>query len=167
MKMKTDEVKMRVIKFINNTIEFTFSFLCVILITEVIYEIISKWRSKESKITTLKLKKYNPDYKLIVVFGFRDMKLQEKYFNEIYDNVKANFTNKVESPDTEPIKKTDIQPQTEKPVSVPQKPQITTEPVTKSDVEGENNAQNNKLTNSFKNMMDRMDNLYNDEEENK
>lgn len=48
------------------------------------------------KKVALKLKKYNPDYKLIVVFGFRDMKLQEKYFNEIYDNVKANFTNKVE-----------------------------------------------------------------------
>lgn len=80
---------------------------------------------------------------------------------------KDYFTNKVESPDTEPIKKSDIQPQTEKPVSVPQKPQITTEPVTKDDVEGENNVQNNKLTNSYKDMMNRMDNLYNDEEENK
>jgi hypothetical protein len=80
---------------------------------------------------------------------------------------KDYFTNKVESPETEPIKKSDIQPQTEKPVSVPQKPQITTEPVTKDDVEGENNVQNNKLTNSYKDMMNRMDNLYNDEEENK
>ena len=80
---------------------------------------------------------------------------------------KDYFTNKVESPETEPIKKTDIQPQTEKPVSVPQKPQITTEPVTKDDVEGENNVQNNKLTNSYKDMMSRMDNLYNDEEENR
>ena len=43
-----------------------------------------------------KLKKYNPNYKLIVVYGFRDMKMQEKYFWEIYNNVKSNFTDEME-----------------------------------------------------------------------
>ena len=43
-----------------------------------------------------KLKLYNKNYKLIVVFGFRDMKLQEKYFYEIYDKVKENFSDKME-----------------------------------------------------------------------
>lgn len=87
--------------------------------------------------------------------------------NTSLDNAqnKTYFDNKVEAPDTEPITKTDIQPQNEKPVSVPQEPQITTEPVTKTDVERENGIQNNELTNSFKDMMNRMDNLYNDKEE--
>lgn len=43
-----------------------------------------------------KLKKYNENYKLMVVFGFRDMRLQEKYFYEIYENVKDNFDNELE-----------------------------------------------------------------------
>jgi D-alanyl-D-alanine dipeptidase len=43
-----------------------------------------------------KLKEYNKNYKLIVVFGFRDMKLQEKYFYEIYDKVKDNFDDELE-----------------------------------------------------------------------
>lgn len=42
------------------------------------------------------LKKYNKNYKLIVVFGLRDMKVQEKFFYEIYDEVKENFTDKLE-----------------------------------------------------------------------
>lgn len=42
------------------------------------------------------LKQYNNNYKLIVVFGFRDMRLQEKYFYQIYDKVKNNFANKME-----------------------------------------------------------------------
>jgi D-alanyl-D-alanine dipeptidase len=43
-----------------------------------------------------KLKEHNENYKLIVVFGFRDMKLQEKYFYEIYDEVKDDFDNELE-----------------------------------------------------------------------
>ena len=43
-----------------------------------------------------KLKKYNPNYKLVVVYGFRDMKMQEKYFKEIYNNVKDNFSDEME-----------------------------------------------------------------------
>ena len=40
-----------------------------------------------------------------------------------------------------------------------------TEPVTKNDVNGSEDIKDNKLTNSFNDMMNRMDNLYNDEED--
>jgi hypothetical protein len=77
---------------------------------------------------------------------------------------KSYFTNKVEAPETEPITKTDVQPQSDTTQTVSE-PQITTEPVTKSDIEGSNVNPDNKLTNSFKDMMNRMDNLNNDNEE--
>ena len=48
------------------------------------------------KKVAIKLKEYRNTYKLIVVFGFRDMKLQEKYFYEIYEKVKDNFSDKME-----------------------------------------------------------------------
>ena len=79
---------------------------------------------------------------------------------------KSYFSNKVEAPETEPVTKSDVQPQN----NVPQtqaEPKIGTEPVTKSDVEGETISQDNKLTNSFKDMMNRMDNLNKDNEEEK
>ena len=96
---------------------------------------------------------------------------QQLYANKM-DNVeemdnsgdKSYFSNKVEAPETEPVTKNDVQPQN----NVPQtqaEPKIGTEPVTKSDVEGETISQDNKLTNSFKDMMNRMDNLNNDNEE--
>lgn len=59
-----------------------------IAVRETVYEKLKK--------VAHKLKKYNNSYKLIVVFGFRDMKLQEKYFFEIYDAVKDNFSDKME-----------------------------------------------------------------------
>lgn len=77
---------------------------------------------------------------------------------------KSYFTNKVEAPETEPITKTDVQPQSDTTQTV-NEPQITTEPVTKSDIEGSTINPDNKLTNSFKDMMNRMDNLNNDNEE--
>lgn len=43
-----------------------------------------------------KLKEINKDYKLIVVYGFRDIDTQEKYFNEILENVKDKFDNELE-----------------------------------------------------------------------
>lgn len=43
-----------------------------------------------------KLKKVNPNYKLIVVYGFRDLKMQEKYFNEILESIKNNFSNQID-----------------------------------------------------------------------
>ena len=81
------------------------------------------------------------------------------------------FSNKVEAPETQPVTKSDVQPQNNVPQTqnnVPQtqaEPEIGTEPVTKSDVEGETINQDNKLTNSFKDMMNRMDNLNKDNEE--
>lgn len=42
------------------------------------------------------LKKINDNYKLIVVYGFRDMKKQEKYFNEILEQVKDKFDDEME-----------------------------------------------------------------------
>lgn len=86
---------------------------------------------------------------------------------------KSYFSNKVEAPETEPVTKSDVQPQNNVPQTqndVPQaqkEPKIGTEPITKSDVEGETISQDNKLTNSFKDMMNRMDNLNKDNEEEK
>ena len=42
------------------------------------------------------LKEINKNYKIIVVYGFRDMKKQEKYFNEILEEVKDKFTDEIE-----------------------------------------------------------------------
>ncbi len=43
-----------------------------------------------------KLKEVNENYKIIVVYGFRDMKKQEKYFNEILEEVKDKFEDEIE-----------------------------------------------------------------------
>ena len=42
------------------------------------------------------LKEINKKYKIIVVFGFRDMKMQEKCFNEILQEVKDKFEDTLE-----------------------------------------------------------------------
>lgn len=42
------------------------------------------------------LKKINNNYKIIVAYGFRDMKKQKKYFSEILEEVKDKFTDKME-----------------------------------------------------------------------
>jgi hypothetical protein len=78
---------------------------------------------------------------------------------------------KVNAPDTKPITKGEIQTfqkpemDTEVEPTVAQTP--TTEPITKDDVTGGETLTNNKLTNTFKDLTQRMDNLYkdNDEEE--
>lgn len=59
-----------------------------IAVRQMVYEKLKK--------VSVKLKQYNENYKLMVVFGFRDMKLQEKYFYEIYEKVKDNFNDKME-----------------------------------------------------------------------
>lgn len=43
-----------------------------------------------------KLKSIKNTYKLMVVYGFRAMEMQEKYFYEIYDEVKDKFEDKME-----------------------------------------------------------------------
>ena len=42
------------------------------------------------------LKEMNENYKIIVVYGFRDMNKLEKYFNEILEEVKGKFEDKME-----------------------------------------------------------------------
>lgn len=82
---------------------------------------------------------------------------------------KSYFQNKVEAPDTEPVSKGEI----ENGKNIPQPTQVSqspidigdeTEPVAKSDIEPQINT-DNVLSKSYKDMMDRMDNLYNDEDE--
>ncbi len=43
-----------------------------------------------------KVKKINENYKLVVVYGYRDMKKQVKYFNEIYEESKDMFDNELD-----------------------------------------------------------------------
>lgn len=78
--------------------------------------------------------------------------------------------NKVNAPETEPIKKDDIQhgPVDSKPETIQQT--VTTEPITKNDIENNSGTNtDNKLTASFKDLMNRMNNVnkYEEEEENK
>ncbi len=42
------------------------------------------------------LKNINNDFKLMVVYGFRDIKKQEQYFNEIFEEVKDKFEDEME-----------------------------------------------------------------------
>lgn len=99
---------------------------------------------------------------------------KEKQQNTIDISTSRNYLNsKVNAPETEPILKTDL------PKSQPTEPQrvdtqtgapekYDTKPVTKDEVNGENSITNNKLTNTFKDITQRMDNLYDDnDEENK
>lgn len=43
-----------------------------------------------------KLKVVNKHYKIIVVYGFREIKKQERYFNEILEEVKGKFENEMD-----------------------------------------------------------------------
>lgn len=92
---------------------------------------------------------------------------QNKRNTSIDNNInKSYFKNKVEAPETEPVTKTDVQKTDDiKNTNVidKQSSQVTTEPVTKNDVENNGVSTDNKLSNSFNDMMNRMDNLYNDE----
>ena len=96
--------------------------------------------------------------------------------NSSIDITKNNnyFKNKVEAPETEPVTKTDVQNndiqnndiEVDNITKSPQVNKPTTEPVTKTDIENQGAPMDNKLTNSFNDMMNRMDNLYNDDENN-
>ena len=43
-----------------------------------------------------KLKNKYPEYKILVAFGYRDMNVQKKYFNEILEKVKDKFSNEMD-----------------------------------------------------------------------
>ena len=82
---------------------------------------------------------------------------------------KSYFQNKVEAPDTEPVSKGEVEngENPQQPTQVSQSPNDIgdeTEPVEKSDIEPQINT-DNVLSKSYKDMMDRMNNLYNDEDE--
>lgn len=87
--------------------------------------------------------------------------------NNDIDNLskKPYSLNKTNAPETEPIEKSDIEPQSDNKPNITQ-PTVSTEPITKDDIENNDKDKNNKLTNSFNDMMNRMDNLNNDEEYN-
>ena len=89
------------------------------------------------------------------------------------------FNNKVEAPVTEPVSKVDIDGTTNnEPENINNEPEtnnvaqkqnttisqdnLVNEPVTKSDIESD---ETEKVKNQFNNFMDRMNNLYNDEED--
>lgn len=80
---------------------------------------------------------------------------------------KNYFTSKVEAPETEPVSKNDIEygDDSQEVGQVNQTPVdigTETKPVEKSDIEPQLNT-DNELSKSFKDLMDRMDNLYSDE----
>ena len=43
-----------------------------------------------------KLKSVNKHYRIVVVYGFREIKKQERYFNEILEEVKGKFANEMD-----------------------------------------------------------------------
>lgn len=95
---------------------------------------------------------------------------QQNIPNDTIDNnIAANYNdNKTIAPDTRPINKTDVTPSPQPDLEpVPNVELPKTEPITKDDVMGEPMAANNKLSDTFKNMNQRWDNMYkdNDEEE--
>lgn len=82
---------------------------------------------------------------------------------------KSYFNDKVEAPDTEPVSKSEIEygEKVQQPTQMNQSPveySDETEPVEKNDVEPQINT-DNVLSKSYKDMMNRMDNLYKDEDE--
>lgn len=95
----------------------------------------------------------------------------EKSRGNSVDNTKKNdyFSNKVEAPNTEPVTKQDIS--TAEPKNgdnAEQNPQMNptnTEPATKDDIENGSTSNVEDVKNKFNDMMDRMNNLYNDEDE--
>lgn len=86
-----------------------------------------------------------------------------------FDNLaqKDIFKNKIEAPETEPVSKGEIETGEKGQISTTQTQSTSdysneTKPVTKADIEPQINT-DNELSKSFKDMMDRMDNLYSDE----
>jgi hypothetical protein len=82
------------------------------------------------------------------------------------DNKPQNnyFKDKVEAPETKPITKVEIQPNIKQNTDEVE-PVINNEPITKSDVEDKNQFSDNKLSSSFKELMNRMDNINKEPDE--
>ena len=101
----------------------------------------------------------------------RDTSLDNSFGKSYYDN-------RIKAPETQPVSKTDIQPQVNTPNATGNTndnamnpPQITSQPITKDTVNGQEqdtnagtqqqDIANNPLTKGFNDLMNRMDNLYN------
>jgi len=79
---------------------------------------------------------------------------------------RQNYTSKIEAPAPEPVTKSDIGQTTDNSGNEAEKIYAPeTVPVTKSDVGSQEINRDNKLTQSYNDMMKRMDNLYSDEDE--
>ena len=81
------------------------------------------------------------------------------------------FKSKIEAPDTEPVSKGeidtgDVSQNITQNVQEPSNNGDETKPVSKSDIEEPKINTDNELSNSYRDMMSRMDNLYKDEDEN-
>ena len=83
------------------------------------------------------------------------------------NNQKSYFKSKVEAPETEPITKTDVQPQANSNIdnNADDKQITTTKPITKGEVENGNINKDNKLSNSFNDMLNRINDLENNKED--
>ena len=85
------------------------------------------------------------------------------------DNKQKNnyVVNKSNTPETEPIKKVDIEPDTNIDNNTTEPNQMAqTKPITKNDIDSTSGANiNNKLSNSFNDLMNRMDNINKEDEE--
>lgn len=101
----------------------------------------------------------------------RDTSLDNSFEKSYYDN-------RIKAPETQPVSKTDIQPQVNTPNATGNTndnamnpPKITSQPITKDTVNGQEqdtnagtqqqDIANNPLTKGFNDLMNRMDNLYN------
>lgn len=95
----------------------------------------------------------------------------------IDNNQNLGYNKNIEAPETKPINKLEVEPK--QPNTIPQEPNqnepLTTEPITKSDINGEeenngvepqNNLRDNDFVRGFNDLTNRMNNLYNNEEEN-
>lgn len=82
-------------------------------------------------------------------------------------SVGKSYPSKINAPETEPVTKAEIQPKVNSAENEPDNSldTLNTEPVNKGEIENPTINRNNKLTNSYNDMMQRMDNLYKDEDE--
>ena len=93
------------------------------------------------------------------------------------NNQILGYNKNTEAPETKPINKLEVEPK--QPNTIPQEPNqnepLTTEPITKSDINGEeennevepqNNLRDNDFVRGFNDLTNRMNNLYNNEDEN-
>jgi len=128
--------------------------------------------TKEKTNSETEMPKTSPVKKTITPKTSTFQPKQQNSLGKTVDNLsnKDNFIKKIEAPDTEPVTKqeietdNDVENMAQQNTQAPLNTGDETEPVSKSDIEPKIDP-NNKLSNSYRDMMNRMDNLYNDEED--